>query len=180
MNATWRRTRFASVGGRPRATHSWPRMPDTNRIRTAALVLPGRTAGIHRVVDAELPLAGDGPVIVHGDFAPYNIIVDPDDGTIRAVIDWELGHHGEAVEDLAWMEWNMRIWYSPQPSVLEAFYESYGELPAWRDRHASMLDRCERHAVRALRPSYPSPQARARWVEHLERTRTFTEIVALP
>lgn len=133
---------------------------------------------VHRSVDAqELPLAGVGPVVVHGDFAPYNIIVDPDDGRVRAVIDWELAHRGHAVEDLAWMEWNMRIWYSPQPGVFEAFYDSYGELPAWPDRHAAMLERCERHVARALRPSYPSPEARARWVEQLDRTRTFTELV---
>jgi tRNA A-37 threonylcarbamoyl transferase component Bud32 len=133
---------------------------------------------IHQFSDTqELPLPGAGPVIVHGDFAPYNIIVDPDNGAIRAVIDWELAHRGTAVVDLAWMEWNMRSWYSPQPGVMEAFYARYGELPTWPDRHAAMLERCERHVARALRPSYPSPEARARWVEQLERTRTFTEIV---
>lgn len=132
---------------------------------------------LHRV-DVDVRLPGEGPVVVHGDFGPYNIIVGPTEGEIRALIDWELAHRGSAVEDLAWMEWNMRIWYSPQPGVLEAFYRSYGDVPPWRDRHAAMLERCDRHAQRARRSSYPAPEARARWLEHLEQTRAFSEVVA--
>lgn len=78
-------------------------------------------------------IPGEGPVVVHGDFAPYNIVVDPEDGAVRAVIDWELVHFGASVEDLAWLEWNLRIWYSPQAGVLEALYQAYGSLPPWRD-----------------------------------------------
>jgi aminoglycoside phosphotransferase (APT) family kinase protein len=136
---------------------------------------------IHEVdpAGALTTLPGDGPVVVHGDFAPYNVIVNPGDGRVVAVLDWELGHRGWPVEDLAWMEWNMRIWYSPQPSVLEAFYEAYGDLPAWSARHSFMMERCELHARRALRPSYPSVEARARWVEQLERTRWLEDIVSV-
>ncbi|MFP5487963.1 MAG: phosphotransferase family protein [Acidimicrobiia bacterium] len=41
------------------------------------------------------------PVVVHGDFRLGNVIVD-DDG-LAAVIDWELAHLGDPVEDLGWL-----------------------------------------------------------------------------
>ena len=128
------------------------------------------------------PLAGEdtpgqGSVIVHGDLAPYNVIVDAEDGAVRAVIDWELLHFGSPIEDLAWLEWNMRIWYAPTPGVLDALYEAYGSLPAWRDRHQAMIDRCRPHLERSQRPSFPTDVAE-RWAAHVERTYAFEEVVA--
>jgi aminoglycoside phosphotransferase (APT) family kinase protein len=38
---------------------------------------------------------------VHGDFRNGNFIVGP--GGIRAVLDWELAHLGDPVEDLGWL-----------------------------------------------------------------------------
>jgi aminoglycoside phosphotransferase (APT) family kinase protein len=43
-----------------------------------------------------------GAVIAHGDFRPGNMVVGPD-GTIRAVLDWELATLGDPLADLAWM-----------------------------------------------------------------------------
>ncbi|HZU78638.1 MAG TPA: phosphotransferase family protein [Acidimicrobiales bacterium] len=44
-----------------------------------------------------------GPqVVVHGDFRTGNLLVGPD-GSIRAVLDWELAHRGDPLEDLAWL-----------------------------------------------------------------------------
>lgn len=40
------------------------------------------------------------PVLVHGDFKANNILVG--DGRARAVLDWELAHVGDRLEDLAW------------------------------------------------------------------------------
>ena len=39
--------------------------------------------------------------VVHGDFRLGNLMVDPHDGLV-AVLDWELAHLGDPVEDLAW------------------------------------------------------------------------------
>jgi aminoglycoside phosphotransferase (APT) family kinase protein len=122
----------------------------------------------------EIP--GEGPVIVHGDFAPYNLIVDAETSELRAVIDWERAHFGSSVEDLAWLEWNMRIWYSPEPSVLATLYEAYGSLPAWRDRHLAMIARCRPHLEASQQPSFPAEVAE-RWAAHMERTYAFEEIV---
>lgn len=52
-------------------------------------------------------LAGAGPSVIHSDPRPYNVIVDPVTGAVRAVIDWELARIGDPIEDLALVEWNM-------------------------------------------------------------------------
>jgi aminoglycoside phosphotransferase (APT) family kinase protein len=41
-----------------------------------------------------------GTVVLHGDFRLGNLIVGPDG--LQAVIDWELAHLGDPLEDLAW------------------------------------------------------------------------------
>ena len=46
------------------------------------------------------------PVVVHGDFRNGNLVVGPDG--LRAVLDWELAHLGDPVEDLAWL--CLRAW----------------------------------------------------------------------
>jgi aminoglycoside phosphotransferase (APT) family kinase protein len=41
------------------------------------------------------------PAVVHGDFRIGNIIFGPDG--LRAVLDWELAHIGDSMEDLGWL-----------------------------------------------------------------------------
>ena len=41
------------------------------------------------------------PTLVHGDFRNGNLVVGPDG--VRAVLDWELAHLGDPVEDLGWL-----------------------------------------------------------------------------
>jgi aminoglycoside phosphotransferase (APT) family kinase protein len=52
-----------------------------------------------RWLEANRPGPGD-QVLVHGDFRNGNGIVGPDG--LRAVIDWELAHLGDPMEDLGW------------------------------------------------------------------------------
>ncbi len=51
--------------------------------------------------------------LVHGDFRLGNCIVGPDG--LRAVIDWELAHHGDAMEDLGWLCVKAWRFGSPKP-----------------------------------------------------------------
>jgi len=44
--------------------------------------------------------AGGRPALVHGDFRTGNLLVGPDG--LRAVLDWELAHVGDPIEDLGW------------------------------------------------------------------------------
>jgi aminoglycoside phosphotransferase (APT) family kinase protein len=47
------------------------------------------------------PAGGADAVLVHGDLRLGNVIVGPEG--LRAVIDWELVHGGDRMEDLAWL-----------------------------------------------------------------------------
>src|SRR5262249_56244913 len=50
---------------------------------------------------AHSPPAPPRPELVHGDFRNGNLVVGPDG--VRAVLDWELAHLGDPVEDLGWL-----------------------------------------------------------------------------
>ena len=69
------------------------------------------------------------PRIVHGDFRLGNVIVG-DDG-LRAVIDWELAHLGDPMEDLGWL--CVKAWrFGGRPPVAglgeyETLFEAYEE-----------------------------------------------------
>lgn len=52
-----------------------------------------------RWLDDNLPPAAE-PTLVHGDYRNGNFIVGPEG--IRAVLDWELAHVGDPMEDLGW------------------------------------------------------------------------------
>ena len=56
-----------------------------------------------RWLEDHLPETGPEapPRLVHGDFRNGNFIVGPEG--IRAVLDWELSHLGDPVEDLGWL-----------------------------------------------------------------------------
>src|SRR5262245_36731190 len=41
------------------------------------------------------------PALVHGDYRMGNVIVGPEG--LRAVLDWELAHAGDPMEDLGWL-----------------------------------------------------------------------------
>ncbi|HWJ80764.1 MAG TPA: phosphotransferase family protein [Nocardioides sp.] len=79
------------------------------------------------------------PRVVHGDFRLGNLIVD--ESGVRAVLDWELAHRGDPVEDLAWL--TVRAWrFGSAPEVagcgevddLLAAYEEGGGGTVDRDR----------------------------------------------
>lgn len=84
--------------------------------------------------------AATAPVLVHGDFRMGNLIVD--DAGLAAVLDWELTHIGEALDDLAWF--CIRAWRFGAPASLGAgglgsieefvtAYEAAGGAPVDRD-----------------------------------------------
>lgn len=76
--------------------------------------------------------------VVHGDFRNGNLIVGPDG--VRAVLDWELAHAGDPIEDLGWL--CVKAWrFGEQPPVggfggydeLVEAYEQAGGQPVDRD-----------------------------------------------
>ncbi|WP_433508838.1 phosphotransferase family protein [Nonomuraea sp. CA-143628] len=76
--------------------------------------------------------------VVHGDFRNGNLIVGPEG--IRAVLDWELAHAGDPVEDLGWL--CVKAWRFGSPLPVGGFgdyddlvsaYEKAGGQPVDRD-----------------------------------------------
>ncbi|PKO13093.1 MAG: hypothetical protein CVU39_20845 [Chloroflexi bacterium HGW-Chloroflexi-10] len=90
-------------------------------------------------------LTGNGTVLVHGDFGPQNLLVNQKSYQPALLFDWEWAHLGDPVEDAAWCEWIVRMFHQPAAKDLPRFYEAYGQLPAWSDRHESMQMTCRRH-----------------------------------
>ncbi|TCC46840.1 hypothetical protein E0H75_27775 [Kribbella capetownensis] len=71
--------------------------------------------------------------VVHGDFAPENLLVD--DGQISAVIDWEQSRTGDVAFDLAGMIYDIELGSKASPQVLASLYRAINSrvLPdAWR------------------------------------------------
>lgn len=106
----------------------------------AVLATIGRTARqLHEITPAALPgwaHPHDGGVLVHGDFGPQNVLLDADTAEVTAVLDWELAHLGDPVEDLAWAEWIVRTHHRDAVRHLPALFEGYGQRPPWERRRA--------------------------------------------
>ncbi len=69
------------------------------------------------------------PVLVHGDFRNGNIIVSPEDGLV-ALLDWELTHIGDPMEDIGWPcvpSWRFGQHHLPVGGFgqRDAFYAAY-------------------------------------------------------
>ena len=80
-----------------------------------------------------------GTVLVHGDYGPNNILLDPDTLAVTAVLDWAWAHPGDPLEDRAWCEWIVRSYHVEHVDALEGFFTAYGSRPAWPVRHRQMV-----------------------------------------
>jgi tRNA A-37 threonylcarbamoyl transferase component Bud32 len=83
------------------------------------------------------------PGLVHGDYGPQNLLFDAVSFAVVAVLDWEFAHGGDAVEDLAWAEWIVRMHHAGAIGHLGALFEGYQDRPAWASRHDAMQARCD-------------------------------------
>lgn len=80
-----------------------------------------------------------GTAVVHGDFRNGNLIIGPDG--VRAVLDWELAHRGDPLQDLGWLcvkAWRFGVVDKPVGGFgsydeLIAAYESAGGCRVDRD-----------------------------------------------
>jgi aminoglycoside phosphotransferase (APT) family kinase protein len=81
-----------------------------------------------RWLDGHEPAAPPAPRLVHGDFRNGNFIVDG--GGIRAVLDWELAHLGDPIEDLGWL--CVKSWRFGHPDQIVGGFGSLDQLlPAY-------------------------------------------------
>lgn len=84
-------------------------------------------------------LDGSGPVIVHGDFGPQNMLLDLDASRATGVVDWESAHLGSPIEDLAWTEWVVRMHHPAAVDALDDLFAGATQRPSWPERKAAMI-----------------------------------------
>ncbi|TCK25201.1 phosphotransferase family protein [Pseudonocardia endophytica] len=70
------------------------------------------------VVLGERAPRSTGTVLVHADFKPGNILLDGD--RVTALLDWELAHLGDPLEDLGWVTQPLRAGEHTIPGAWEA------------------------------------------------------------
>ncbi|MGH8996439.1 MAG: DUF6285 domain-containing protein, partial [Acidimicrobiales bacterium] len=75
--------------------------------------------------------------LVHGDFRLGNLIVGEDG--VRAVLDWELAHQGDPVEDLAWL--CVRAWRFGGAEPVGGFGQIDDLLEGYREGSGVAVDR---------------------------------------
>ena len=83
-----------------------------------------------RWLGERLPPAPPAPRLVHGDFRNGNFIVGPEG--LRAVLDWELAHLGDPIEDLGWL--CVRSW---RFGIDDHVVGGFGHLDALLDAYAA-------------------------------------------
>jgi len=76
---------------------------------------PAFELGLRRLAATRPPRTDE--TVVHGDFRNGNLIVGPEG--VRAVLDWELAHLGDPVEDLGWL--CVRAWRFGSPLPVGGF-----------------------------------------------------------
>lgn len=82
-----------------------------------------------------------GLVIRHGDFGPNNVLLSSETLEITAVLDWEFSGPGQAIEDLAWCEWIVRMTIRTSSPPSASFTTRTAGNP-WSQRHETMIARC--------------------------------------
>ncbi len=77
-----------------------------------------------------------GRSVVHGDFRHGNLIVGPEG--LRAVLDWELAHLGDPMEDLGWL--CVRAWRFGGPGPVGGFGERADLFAAYEGAGGAPVD----------------------------------------
>lgn len=127
---------------------------------------------LQKIETAAVPgLPGSGPVIVHGDFGPQNVLIQG--GEVRALLDWEFAHLGHPVEDLAWAEWIIRMHHPGDRAAIPELLVAAQLDASWTDRQAAMVARCVELLERVKRSG--STDAVNLWRQRLQLTESWTE-----
>ncbi|MDN5325969.1 MAG: hypothetical protein PWP41_665 [Moorella sp. (in: firmicutes)] len=88
-------------------------------------------------------LPGEGSVVVHGDYAYYNCIMDQKGLKLLAVIDWEVAYLGDPITDLAWCEWQFRNRFPQHEWAISKLFDGYGSTPDWHLRQEALKKRLD-------------------------------------
>jgi hypothetical protein len=109
-----------------------------------SLVLRAMGEAIRAVQQVDPSRFGADPetgVVVHGDFAPYNVIVSENCTAVRAIVDWEAAHVGDPLVDLAWCEWQCQRLFPRYGYALPHLFAGFGESPSRGALNAALATR---------------------------------------
>jgi aminoglycoside phosphotransferase (APT) family kinase protein len=84
------------------------------------------------LLESKLPAYDGAPVLVQGDTGPGNFMYA--DGRITAIIDWELAHFGDPMDDLAWLSWRATQHTFPDFPARLREYEQHSGIEVDDDR----------------------------------------------
>ena len=110
--------------------------------------------------------------LVHGDFGPNNMLLNPETWDVTALLDWEWAHIGDPIEDLAWCEWIVRMHHPAEIPQLQHFFAAYGRRPPWPDRRDAMITQC-RLLLEFVRDWDANSAGVAQWQERLRITESW-------
>jgi aminoglycoside phosphotransferase (APT) family kinase protein len=96
---------------------------------------PALELGLRRLAAVRPPRSAE--VVVHGDFRNGNLIVGEDG--IGAVLDWELAHRGDPLEDLGWL--CAKAWRFGSPLPVGGFGSLEPLLDAYQEAGGLPVDR---------------------------------------
>jgi aminoglycoside phosphotransferase len=119
------------------------------------------------------PARGPG-VVVHGDYGPNNMLLDPVTFEVTAIVDWEWAHPGDPVDDLAWCEWIVRMHHPADVDALGHLFVGYGSRPPWAERQRWQLAKC-RQMLELVRSGGDQAPGARRWRERIDITASWRE-----
>jgi aminoglycoside phosphotransferase (APT) family kinase protein len=113
------------IGPMPEEARDLPSWVAAHRTGTALWAWAGRRMdGLAAVADRaqELLDTVTRACLVHGDFNPKNLLVDPESGVVTGLVDWEFAHAGLPVSDLG----NL-LRFERGPAFADAVLDAYAE-----------------------------------------------------
>ncbi|HXQ62374.1 MAG TPA: phosphotransferase family protein [Acidimicrobiales bacterium] len=119
--------------------------------------------------------ARSAPVVVHGDFRNGNLIIGPDG--IRAVLDWELAHLGDPLEDLGWL--CVKAWRFGSPEPVGGFGSVDQLIGAYEVASGTAVDRTALHWWEVLGTLRWGVICIVQTVTHLSGTLRSVELAAI-
>ncbi len=94
-----------------------------------------------RWLEQNRPEPSGPPTVVHGDFRLGNVIVD--ESGLAAVLDWEIAHIGDPLEDLGWL--SVRAWRFGGPGVVAGMGDPETLIAAYEAAGGRHVDRAAYH-----------------------------------
>ncbi len=91
-----------------------------------------------RWLERNMPAPTSHLCLVHGDYRTGNYLYT-EEGEITAILDWEMAHIGDPLEDLAWSL--DPLWSGPDPRMAGRLIRREAALKIWEDSSGLIVDR---------------------------------------